>query len=73
VQDSIISMNMVAMTRDESAGHPHLAHVFDLRTLWALGTVDLSPSHLPPPQSVQSLQRYKNQRAQLLKLVHCGW
>ena len=39
VQDFLISLKMLAVKRAETAGRPHLADAFDLRTLRALGTV----------------------------------
>ncbi|CAM0871790.1 unnamed protein product [Alopecurus aequalis] len=39
VQDFLISLKMLAVKRAETAGRPHLADAFDLRTLRALGIV----------------------------------
>jgi hypothetical protein len=38
VQDFLISLKMLAVKRAETAGRPHLADAFDLRTLRAIGT-----------------------------------
>jgi hypothetical protein len=38
LQDFLISLKMLAVKRAETAGRPHLADAFDLRTLRALGT-----------------------------------
>ncbi|XBI42509.1 hypothetical protein VPH35_126832 [Triticum aestivum] len=42
VQDLLISLKMLAVKRAETAGRPHLADAFDLRTLRALGTKHFS-------------------------------
>ncbi|VAI82009.1 unnamed protein product [Triticum turgidum subsp. durum] len=39
VQDLLISLKLLAVKRAETAGRPHLADAFDLRTLRALGVV----------------------------------
>jgi hypothetical protein len=55
VQDLLISLKMLAVKRAETAGRPHLADVFDLRTLRALGTAIAPPHHLIPSSSLPPL------------------
>nr|XP_045090346.1 deoxyuridine 5'-triphosphate nucleotidohydrolase-like [Aegilops tauschii subsp. strangulata] len=41
VQDLLTSLKMLAVKRAETVGRPHLADPFDLRTLRAIGVIDV--------------------------------